>query len=109
MVDELEGGKAAVRVGAATTNLEMLNWSNKSGWTLPLGKQRRQRQNQTFKKKQYNFQNRYFFYRYHSCDDNLWWKQCYDLSWSRLKLVKYISFENNLLVIFSLLLSWLIG
>ena len=45
MVDELEGGKAAVRVGAATTNLEMLNWSNKSGWTLPLGKQRRQRQN----------------------------------------------------------------
>ena len=31
-----ENGKhAEVKVGTATTNLEMLNWSNKSGWTLP--------------------------------------------------------------------------
>ena len=37
VVEELAGGHAAVRVGAATTNLEMLNWSNQSGWTLPLG------------------------------------------------------------------------
>ena len=30
LTEELEGGKhAAVRVGAATTNLQMLNWSNK--------------------------------------------------------------------------------
>ena len=29
MVEELPDGHAAVRVGAATTNLEMLNWSNK--------------------------------------------------------------------------------
>lgn len=29
MVEELDDGHAAVRVGAATTNLEMLNWSNK--------------------------------------------------------------------------------
>ena len=29
MVEELADGHAAVRVGAATTNLEMLNWSNK--------------------------------------------------------------------------------
>merc|ERR1719167_1982031 len=36
-VEELdEGQHAAVRVGAATTNLQMLHWSNKSGWTLPL-------------------------------------------------------------------------
>ena len=27
---------AAVRVGAATTNLQMLNWSTKNGWTLPM-------------------------------------------------------------------------
>ncbi len=38
MVEELADGHAAVRVGAATTNLEMLNWSNESGWTLPIGK-----------------------------------------------------------------------
>ena len=32
----LEGGKHAhVKVGTATTNLQMMNWSNKSGWTLP--------------------------------------------------------------------------
>ena len=32
----MEDGKhAAVKVGTATTNLEMMNWSNKSGWTLP--------------------------------------------------------------------------
>ena len=37
LIEELSDGHAAVRVGAATTNLEMLNWSNKSGWTLPLG------------------------------------------------------------------------
>ena len=36
MVKELYEGHAAVRVGAATTNLEMLNWSNQSGWTLPM-------------------------------------------------------------------------
>ena len=49
LVGELGDGHAAVRVGAATTNLEMLNWSNRwaripsrgillvrSGWTLPL-------------------------------------------------------------------------
>jgi len=37
LVRESEGGKQAlVRVGAATTNLEMLNWSNQSGWTLPM-------------------------------------------------------------------------
>eukprot|EP00092_Neocalanus_flemingeri_P004988 GFUD01005364.1.p1 GENE.GFUD01005364.1~~GFUD01005364.1.p1 ORF type:complete len:633 (+),score=187.91 GFUD01005364.1:112-1899(+) len=36
VVEELEDGHAAVRVGAATTNLEMLNWSNQSGWTLPM-------------------------------------------------------------------------
>ena len=24
-----------MKVGTATTNLEMLNWSNKTGWTLP--------------------------------------------------------------------------
>ena len=37
VVREVEGGRQAlVRVGAATTNLEMLNWSNQSGWTLPL-------------------------------------------------------------------------
>ena len=36
MIEELEGGEhALVKVGAATTNLQMLNWSNKSGWTLP--------------------------------------------------------------------------
>ena len=36
MIEELEGGDhALVKVGAATTNLQMLNWSNKSGWTLP--------------------------------------------------------------------------
>ena len=36
MVSQLEGGKhAAVKVGSAVTNLEMLNWSNKSGWTMP--------------------------------------------------------------------------
>ena len=30
LVEELDGGEhAAVRVGAATTNLQMLNWSNK--------------------------------------------------------------------------------
>ena len=30
LTEELDGGKhAAVRVGAATTNLQMLNWSNK--------------------------------------------------------------------------------
>ena len=35
-MEEDEGGKhAKVKVGTATTNLEMLNWSNKSGWTLP--------------------------------------------------------------------------
>jgi hypothetical protein len=38
VVEELADGHAAVRVGAATTNLEMLNWSNESGWTLPIGK-----------------------------------------------------------------------
>ena len=33
---ELDGGNhASVKVGTATTNLQMLNWSNKSGWTLP--------------------------------------------------------------------------
>jgi hypothetical protein len=37
VVEELADGHAAVRVGAATTNLEMLNWSNESGWTLPIG------------------------------------------------------------------------
>jgi len=37
LVEELEDDHAAVRVGAATTNLEMLNWSNQSGWTLPVG------------------------------------------------------------------------
>ena len=32
----IEGGKHAhVKVGTATTNLQMMNWSNKSGWTLP--------------------------------------------------------------------------
>ena len=36
MVEELDDGHAAVKVGAATTNLEMLNWSNKYGWTLPM-------------------------------------------------------------------------
>ena len=36
VVEELDDGHAAVRVGAATTNLEMMNWSNKSGWTLPM-------------------------------------------------------------------------
>ena len=36
MVRELEGGRqAVVKVGSAVTNLEMLNWSNQSGWTLP--------------------------------------------------------------------------
>ena len=36
MVSQLEGGQhAAVKVGSAVTNLEMLNWSNKSGWTMP--------------------------------------------------------------------------
>ena len=36
MIEELEGGEhALVKVGTATTNLQMLNWSNKSGWTLP--------------------------------------------------------------------------
>ena len=36
MIEELEGGKHAhVKVGTATTNLQMMNWSNKSGWTLP--------------------------------------------------------------------------
>lgn len=36
LVQELDGGKhAAVKVGSAVTNLEMLNWSNKSGWTMP--------------------------------------------------------------------------
>ena len=30
-----DGEHAAVKVGTATTNLEMMNWSNKSGWTLP--------------------------------------------------------------------------
>lgn len=36
VVEELEGGKhAKVKVGTAVTNLEMMNWSNKSGWTLP--------------------------------------------------------------------------
>ena len=35
-VEEYDEGKhAAVKVGSATTNLEMLNWSNKTGWTLP--------------------------------------------------------------------------
>lgn len=35
-MEVFDGGKhAAVKVGTATTNLEMLNWSNKSGWTLP--------------------------------------------------------------------------
>lgn len=28
--------QSAVRVGAATTNLEMLEWSQKSKWTLPI-------------------------------------------------------------------------
>ena len=36
MVKVLDEGHAAVRVGAATTNLEMMNWSNQSGWTLPM-------------------------------------------------------------------------
>jgi len=36
VVEDLGDGHAAVRVGAATTNIEMLNWSTKSGWTLPL-------------------------------------------------------------------------
>ena len=36
LVQELDGGKhAAVKVGSAVTNLEMMNWSNKSGWTMP--------------------------------------------------------------------------
>ena len=36
VVEVLEGGKHAhVKVGTATTNLQMMNWSNKSGWTLP--------------------------------------------------------------------------
>ena len=36
MIEELEGGKhALVKVGTATTNLQMMNWSLKSGWTLP--------------------------------------------------------------------------
>ena len=36
VVRELEGGRqAVVKVGSAVTNLEMLNWSNQSGWTLP--------------------------------------------------------------------------
>ena len=36
MIEVLEGGKHAhVKVGTATTNLQMMNWSNKSGWTLP--------------------------------------------------------------------------
>ena len=36
MVSQLDGGQhAAVKVGSAVTNLEMLNWSNKSGWTMP--------------------------------------------------------------------------
>jgi len=36
VTEDLGDGHAAVRVGAATTNIEMLNWSSKSGWTLPL-------------------------------------------------------------------------
>ena len=36
VIEKLEGGEhALVRVGSATTNLQMMNWSNKSGWTLP--------------------------------------------------------------------------
>ena len=36
LVQQLDGGKhAAVKVGSAVTNLEMMNWSNKSGWTMP--------------------------------------------------------------------------
>ena len=36
VVEVLEGGNHAhVKVGTATTNLQMMNWSNKSGWTLP--------------------------------------------------------------------------
>ena len=36
VVNIYEDGKhAEVKVGPATTNLEMFNWSKKSGWTLP--------------------------------------------------------------------------
>ena len=31
-----EGEHAAVRVGSGTTNLQMLEWSQKSGWTMPM-------------------------------------------------------------------------
>ena len=31
-----EGEHAAVRVGAGATNLQMLEWSQKSGWTMPM-------------------------------------------------------------------------
>ena len=36
VVEELDNEHAAVRVGAATTNTEMLSWSQETGWTLPL-------------------------------------------------------------------------
>lgn len=36
VVKDLGDGHAAVKVGAATTNIEMLNWSKESSWTLPL-------------------------------------------------------------------------
>ena len=32
----MDDNHAAVRVGAATTNLQMLSWSTKNGWTLPM-------------------------------------------------------------------------
>ena len=36
LVEQLDEHHAAVRVGAATTNLKMMNWSSTHGWTLPM-------------------------------------------------------------------------
>ena len=36
VVEELDDNHASVRVGAATTNLEMLDWSIENSWTLPM-------------------------------------------------------------------------
>ena len=35
-VETLDDNHAAVRVGAAATNLEMVKWSTNHGWTLPM-------------------------------------------------------------------------
>lgn len=36
LIEVLEESHAAVRVGAAATNLQMIRWSHENGWTLPM-------------------------------------------------------------------------